>query len=297
MSGGVPSPCARAGRAARRPRCSSRKAASASALSRPPARVQPGFEPPRRRRAARAATAAAAPAARRTPGGRARRSAVTAGRMMAAWPNTIEKTKPSVIACRAASYAGEPGAAAAPAARSAAADGEPHVAREQAHGDEARQAAAAHGAPRDVLLHQPRREAEQPGAEERRAPGRGAAPTSAGADHGEQQRECPARARRGRQEARQLEPLAGDRQHEEGEPPRQRRRRRPGRPPTARCRRTSAAAPSASVNVKSARWRRSTSSVAASSTALPARKSQGAATGLPEQQRDARRAPASSGPR
>ncbi len=91
---------------------------------------------------------------------------------------------------------------------------QPGIAREQADGDEARQPLVLHRAPRDVLPQQPQRQRQQRGAEQLRLQRHA---ESQSRQHGD---ENALRRRRGRQEARQLEPFSGDGQHEEAGPPR-----------------------------------------------------------------------------
>ncbi len=66
------------------------------------------------------------------------RTRITAGKMIGAWPMTIEKMKPRRIPCSAASRQSWPGAKAPK--RPSRRPGQPAIAGEQADGDKARQA-------------------------------------------------------------------------------------------------------------------------------------------------------------
>ena len=186
------------------------------------------------------------------------------------------ENEPDESACTAASYAPVPGAI-HPRRPRAAAHREPDVAREQARGDVAREPLRTHRPARDVLSPSHSRQRDQTGAEtcapqvDRRA--------GAGDDGADDRHEQRLRHPRTRQETRQFEPLAGDRQDEKGRPPRRDAVHRDRRPHEVA--HDQHAAPSASVNVNSADWRRKTSIDAASNTPLPARNNQAAMAAAP----------------
>jgi hypothetical protein len=115
-----------------------------------------------------------------------------------------------------------PGVAGQEAAHQAeqAGEAQPGVAGEQAVGDEAGEARAPHVALGDVVTQQPGGQRQQAGGEQRQAGllvaqrGRGA-----GQQQADDEQEHALRIARDRQEAIEFEALAGDGQHQEGQPP------------------------------------------------------------------------------